>query len=132
MRWKTVSACLDLAALMAQHAEFKQASIEARLEDGFLDCDHAHGNADQVGVPMRLAHEQVGSLVRTCIEKKCRLADLPWSVFKEVSPNLKPEDEITVAERVGCQTGPRRLPQSRIDRSEYGEGSVGVLEESAG
>jgi argininosuccinate lyase len=40
------------------------------------------------GVPMRLAHEAVGKLVRLCEERRCRLADLPAEVFDSIRPGV--------------------------------------------
>jgi argininosuccinate lyase len=38
------------------------------------------------GVPMRSAHESVGTLVRECELRKCRLADLPEALFDASAP----------------------------------------------
>jgi argininosuccinate lyase len=39
-------------------------------------------------VPLRSAHEAVGKLVRSCEEKKCRLAQLPAETFDAIRPGL--------------------------------------------
>jgi argininosuccinate lyase len=40
---------------------------------------------------MRTAHEAVGTLVRQCEQKKCRLADLPPAEFEKVCPGIGPK-----------------------------------------
>jgi argininosuccinate lyase len=84
----TVSACLELAALLVRGARFRREAIAARLEDGFLDATTLMEHLIAQGVPMRTAHESVGKLVRLCEERRCRLADLPPEVFDAVRPGL--------------------------------------------
>jgi argininosuccinate lyase len=38
------------------------------------------------GVPMRSAHEAVGTLVKECEKRRCRLADLPVESFERATP----------------------------------------------
>ena len=40
------------------------------------------------GIPQRTAHELVGTLVRTALDRKVRLADLPLAEFREVHADL--------------------------------------------
>ena len=39
---------------------------------------------------MRSAHEAVGRLVRLCLERRCRLADLAPEEYEKVAPGLTP------------------------------------------
>jgi argininosuccinate lyase len=83
-----VSASLELAAALVREARFRREVIAARLEDGFLDATTLMETFIVRGVPMRVAHEQVGRLVRLCEERRCRLADLPAEVYESVHPGL--------------------------------------------
>jgi argininosuccinate lyase len=38
------------------------------------------------GVPFRLAHEQIGKAVQTCLERNCELADLPLEDLRQLNP----------------------------------------------
>jgi argininosuccinate lyase len=84
----TVAASLELAAALVRETRFRKEVIAARLEDGFLDATTLMEYLIAQGVPMRSAHEAVGKLVRTCIERRCRLADLPVEVYEAVRPGL--------------------------------------------
>jgi argininosuccinate lyase len=84
----TVTASLELAAALVREARFRPDVIAARLEEGFLDATTLTEFLIAQGVPMRSAHEAVGKLVRLCLERRCRLADLPPEVYDAVRPGL--------------------------------------------
>jgi len=84
----TVSASLELAAALVRETRFRKEVIAARLEDGFLDATTLMEYLVAQGAPMRSAHEAVGKLVRLCIERRCRLADLQADVYEGVWPGL--------------------------------------------
>src|SRR5207302_10756194 len=84
----TVAASLELAAPLVRQTRFRRETIAARLEDGYLDATTLMEFFVAQGVPMRLAHEAVGKLVRLCEERRCRLADLPAEVYESVRPGL--------------------------------------------
>lgn len=86
----TVAIELDLAADLIRQARFREETITARLEDGFLDATTLMEYCIAQGVPMRAAHEAVGKLVRLCEQRRCRLADLPAEEFNGVYPELAP------------------------------------------
>jgi argininosuccinate lyase len=84
----TVSRSLELAAPLVRETKFRREVIAARLEDGFLDATTLMEFFIGQGVPMRAAHEAVGKLVRSCEERRCRLADLEAAAFDSVRPGL--------------------------------------------
>jgi argininosuccinate lyase len=84
----TVSASLELAAALVRETRFRKDVIAARLEDGFLDATALMEYLVLQGVPMRSAHEAVGKLVRLCLERRCRLADLPPEEYEAVRPGI--------------------------------------------
>jgi len=87
----TVAASLELAAALVRESRFRREAIASRLEDGFLDATTLMELLIQQDVPMRLAHEAVGKLVRLCEERRCRLADLPPEEFENIRPGLGTE-----------------------------------------
>ena len=87
----TVAASLELAAALVRETTFNAEAIAARLEDGYLDATTLMELFVARGVPMRLAHEAVGKLVRLCEERNCRLADLAPDVYEAVRPGLGAE-----------------------------------------
>lgn len=86
-----VHGMLGVAAPLVAGSSLKRESIESRLEDGFLDATTLMEAFIKAGVPMRTAHEAVGSLVRLCESKRCRLIDLPHSEFEKYSPGIGPK-----------------------------------------
>jgi argininosuccinate lyase len=87
----TVASCLQLAAPLIDGVKFRREAIEARLEDGFLDATTLMEALILRSVPMRLAHEAVGKLVRQCEQQCCRLADLKPEVYDAIQPGLGKE-----------------------------------------
>src|SRR5262249_10794495 len=63
-------------------------SIEARLDEGFLDATTLMEFLVGQGIPLRAAHETVGKLVRLCEERRCRLSDLPPEQYESIRPGL--------------------------------------------
>ena len=98
----TVNAMLAVAAPLVAGSSLKRESIDARLEDGFLDATTLMEAFIKAGVPMRTAHEAVGTLVRTCETKRCRLTDLPATEFEAFCPGIGPKlkDVLGVANAV--------------------------------
>jgi argininosuccinate lyase len=82
----TVAGCLAVAAPLVRQTKLRREVIEARLDAGFLDATTLMEALIARGVPMRSAHEAVGSLVRECESRKCRLADLPDGAFDAAAP----------------------------------------------
>jgi argininosuccinate lyase len=82
----TVLSCLELAAAMVEGAEFNRPAIQARIEAGHLDATTLMESLIRRGVPMRTAHEAVGSLVRKAIEQRATLAELSDSEFDAFVP----------------------------------------------
>ena len=79
----TVTASLELAAAIVRRAKLQVDTINARLEEGFLDATTLMEYLIGKGVPMRTGHEVVGKLVRLCESRKCTLAELPLAVLQQ-------------------------------------------------
>lgn len=75
--YDTVKASLELAASIVRHAKLQVDTINARLEEGFLDATTLMEYLISKGVPMRTGHEVVGKLVRLCESRRVKLAELP-------------------------------------------------------
>lgn len=87
----TVEACLELAAPLVAGTELKREAIAARLDHGHLDATTFMEYLIRQGVPQRTAHGLVGGLVRTAMERGCRLADLQLSDYQALDPSLTAE-----------------------------------------
>ncbi|MEO2090455.1 MAG: argininosuccinate lyase, partial [Gemmataceae bacterium] len=100
----TVVGCLAVAAPMVEQTKFRREVIAARLEDGFLDATTLMESLIASGVPMRSAHEAVGSLVKECENRRCRLVDLSAEAFEKVAPGAgsKVREQLGVANAVAA------------------------------
>jgi argininosuccinate lyase len=84
----TVAACLELAAPMVAGAELNRAAIADRLERGYLDATTLMEHLISQGKPQRTAHETIGTLVRTAMDRDVPLADLSLEDFQRAAPQL--------------------------------------------
>ncbi len=87
----TVVACLELATPLVAGTELKRESIAARLDRGHLDATTFMEYLIRRNVPQRTAHGVVGALVRTAMERDCRLSDLPLEEYQAHYPALSAE-----------------------------------------
>jgi len=84
----TVAASLELAAPLVAGATLQRESIAARLEDGYLDATALMEYLIRRQVPQRTAHGLVGRLVRTAMDRGCRLAELSLDDFRQEQADL--------------------------------------------
>ncbi len=95
----TVEACLELAQPLVAGAELNRASIQSRLEEGYLDATTLMEYMIRRGVAQRRAHHFVGQLVASAMQRNVRLTDLPLAEYQQLDPEL---DE-SVYEVLGAQ-----------------------------
>ncbi|GGJ72630.1 argininosuccinate lyase [Anoxybacillus voinovskiensis] len=88
---KTVTGSLKIFAGMIATMEVRTEAMNKAVKQDFSNATELADYLAKKGVPFREAHEIVGKLVLTCIEKGIFLADLPLSEYKEAS-NLFEED----------------------------------------
>jgi argininosuccinate lyase len=100
----TVTACVELAALVVDGATLRRDRIAGRLEEGFLDATTLMEYLIKRGVPQRSGHEIVGKLVGLCERRGCRLTDLTAADFAAASPAIGPEvrDSLGVANAIAA------------------------------
>ncbi len=84
----TVSGCLELAAPLVAGAELNRSAIRERLDRGHLDATTLMEELIRRGTPQRTAHEWVGRLVRTALDRGSTLAELSPADFEQIDPSL--------------------------------------------
>ena len=84
----TIEACLELAEPLVAGAELNRESIQARLDEGYLDATSLMEYLILRGVAQRKAHHLVGALVARAMEQKVPLADLPLREFQQLDPDI--------------------------------------------
>ena len=101
----TVQACLELAPSIVRRARLQVETINARLEEGFLDATTLMEYLISKGVPMRSGHEVVGKLVRTCESRRIKLVDLTLAELRQACDKI----EADVTESLGVRNVVLRL-----------------------
>jgi argininosuccinate lyase len=84
----TVTACLELAAPLVAETELNRDRIAAGLERGYLDATSLMEHLILKQVPQRTAHELVGQLVHTAMERGVPLVELELMDFQTALPEL--------------------------------------------
>jgi argininosuccinate lyase len=84
----TVLACLEIAAPLVAGAELNRTAIAEKLDRGHLDATTLMEELIRRGIPQRSAHEIVGKLVRTALDRGVRLSDLTPAEIKQADPSL--------------------------------------------
>lgn len=112
----TVQACVELAPSIVRRARLQVDTINARLEEGFLDATTLMEYLISKGVPMRSGHEVVGKLVRLCESKNLKLADLSLANFQQACDKI----EADVTQSLGVRNVVLRL-------TSYGSGGASAV-----
>ncbi len=120
--FETVEACLELAIPVVEQSQLKLESIQSRLEDGYLDATTLMEYLIKRGMPQRQAHHAVGTLVRTAMQQKRQLRELPLSEFQTLDAGIDEAvyDVLGTANAVNAfqsygSTAPRQV-QHQIDQ----------------
>lgn len=82
---KTVTGSLKIFAGMISTLNVKSAEMKKAVTSDFSNATELADYLASKGMPFRDAHEVVGQLVLTCIQKGCYLADLSMDEFQEAS-----------------------------------------------
>ena len=84
----TVNACLELASPLVAGARLNVEAIREKLDRGHLDATTLMEFLIKRGTPQRTAHQIVGRLVRTALERCVRLSDLTEDELKAADASL--------------------------------------------
>jgi argininosuccinate lyase len=84
----TVLACLQVAAPLVAGAELNREAIAEKLDRGYLDATTLMEELIRRGIPQRSAHEIVGKLVRTAMDRGVPLINLTIDELKQADPSL--------------------------------------------
>lgn len=82
---KTITGSLKIFASMIATLTVKKDIMEQATKQDFSNATELADYLAAKGMPFREAHEVVGKLVLTCVQKKCYLADLTLGEFQSSS-----------------------------------------------
>ena len=107
---KTVKGSLKIFAGMIETMKVKKEEMEKATKSDFSNATDLADYLAAKGMPFREAHEVVGKLVLTCIEKGCYLLDLSMEEYKNASDLFEEDiytvlDQRTVVKRRNSQGG---------------------------
>jgi argininosuccinate lyase len=83
---ETITALVPLVTGWMRAVEFDYQRMQQAAQSGFMNAWAAATYLVRRGVPSRLAHEQVGTIVKACLEKGCELQDVPLDQLRSVNP----------------------------------------------
>ncbi|MGA7380904.1 MAG: argininosuccinate lyase [Terriglobales bacterium] len=83
---ETMMALVPLTTEWMKAVEFDYECMQQSAQSGFMNAWAAATYLVRRGVPSRMAHEQVGRMVQTCVERGCELQDLPLDELRSVNP----------------------------------------------
>jgi len=87
----TVLALLPLVSGWMKAVEFAADRMNKAAQSGFMNAWAGATYLVRRGVPSRLAHEQIGKLVKLCLDKQCELQDLSMEEVRALSPECGPD-----------------------------------------
>jgi argininosuccinate lyase len=83
---ETMRSLLPLVSGWMKAVEFNGGRMQEAARSGFMNAWAGATYLVRHGVPFRMAHEQIGKAVQTCIERNCELADLPLDELRRLNP----------------------------------------------
>jgi argininosuccinate lyase len=120
--FNTVETTLALVPLVTgwmKAVEFDRERMEQATQSGFMNAWAAATYLVQRGVPSRLAHEEVGTIIRKCIDKGCEIQDLSLDELRSVNQRFDQDvytcltlDSVLAIHDVPGGTAPARVRQA--------------------
>jgi argininosuccinate lyase len=84
----TVKASLQVMTELAAGIKVKNERMAAAAGDGFMNATDLADYLAARGVPFRSAHEAVGKIVRSCVERGVKIEQLPLAELKRFSSKI--------------------------------------------
>ena len=112
----TVKASLEVMRGLTGEIKVKKEKMAATAGDGFMNATDLADYLVSRGMPFRSAHALVGKIVRACIERGCKIEELPLKELRHFSPKIEKDVYAYLT------------PQAAVDRrrSEGGTASANV------
>ena len=82
----TMLALIPLVTKWMKSVSFNYERMREAAQSGFMNAWAAATYLVRRGVPFRLAHEQIGKAVQTCLEKHCELQELSLEDLRSLNP----------------------------------------------
>ena len=104
--YDTVLSGLQIFTQMVKTATWNKKTMASACEGGYLNATDVADYLVRKGLPFRTAHGVSARLVRSAIEKNCRLEDLDFAEYQKESPLFQKDifAKITTQECVNART----------------------------
>ncbi len=105
---ETLTSALPLMTRLVSNLDFKAEKMLDAADDPVVTATDLADYLVKQGVPFRLAHEQVGLLVKHCLDNDMSLLDIDESEMARFCPDVKPgvKEVLTVSASVEARTSP--------------------------
>ncbi len=100
----TVKASLEVMRELVGEIKVKKERMMAAAQNGLMNATDLADYLVGRGMPFRSAHALVGKIVRACLERGCRIEELPLKELKRFSPRIERDVYIYLT------------PQAAVDR----------------
>jgi argininosuccinate lyase len=85
----TVRASLEVMRGLMAEIKIKKERMTAAAADGLMNATDLADYLVSRGMPFRSAHALVGKIVRVCVERGCKIEDLPLKELRRFSPRIE-------------------------------------------
>ena len=110
---------LTIATGLLREVVFDFDRMRASANSGFMNAMVAAHYLVRRGVPFRVAHEQIGRAVQSCLAKNCELQDLPFQELRQINPKFAEDfppclalESVLALHDVPGGTAPARVKQA--------------------
>ena len=108
----TVKASLEVMRELVGEIKVKKEKMMAAAQNGLMNATDLADYLVGRGMPFRSAHALVGKIVRACLERGCRIEELPLKELKRFSPRIERDVYIYLT------------PQAAVDRRRSAGGTA--------
>jgi argininosuccinate lyase len=84
----TVKASIEILREIMRGLKVREAAMRAAAAEGFMNATDFADYLVTRGLPFRSAHAVAGKMVRFCVERGCRIEDLPLAEMRRFSPKI--------------------------------------------
>ncbi|MEE9517235.1 MAG: argininosuccinate lyase [Candidatus Adiutricales bacterium] len=105
---ETLTSALPLMTRLVSNLDFKAEKMLDAADDPVVTATDLADYLVKQGVPFRLAHEQVGLLVKHCLDNDMSLLDIDESEMARFCPDVKPgvKEVLTISASVEARISP--------------------------
>jgi argininosuccinate lyase len=112
----TTSACLEVSALVLRNVELNEARMRTAASQGMMNATELADYLVRKGMPFREAHEKVGKIVVSAIDKGVELGELTLEELRSFSNEIEADvfESLSLAQTVASKSLPGGTAPQRV------------------